>query len=116
MMARLEARRLKKVIDLQRPESTRDSVGGIATTWETVATVRAEILPISTRERLMAAQARSEITHRVTIRYDSRLSEMDGSWRIRYGSRIFSIDGTPRNIEEANQYFEIVATEGAKDS
>lgn len=113
-MKRLEARRLKHSVILQRPTVTRDSVGGLSTSWESVAEVRAEVLPISTRERLLAAQAKSEITHRITVRYDSRLAGMDGSWRVKFGTRIFSIDGTPRNIEEANQYFEIVAIEGLK--
>ena len=113
----LKPEELKHQIYIQGPPvSTKDSVGGVSFSWTTILTSWAKIQPISTRESMLAAQSKSSITHRVTIPFANELDGIDGSWRIKtvVGNRIFSIDGV-RNIDEANEVYEIVCTEGLKE-
>lgn len=98
-------------VTLQRPGGTRDAVGERVTTWTDVATVWANVTPTSTAERNIAAQAHSLVTHRITIRYGSEWSTIDGSWRVKFGTRYMPIEGV-RNLEEKNLWIELVCTEG----
>jgi SPP1 family predicted phage head-tail adaptor len=103
---------LNKRVLLQSPTGSRDAVGERSTTWTDVATVWAQIEPLSVREQLAAAQMRGSITHKVLIRYSSTVSAATHAWRISYGSRVFTVDGAPRNIKEGDRYFEFLCTEG----
>lgn len=103
--------RLRHRITLQRPGGSRDAVGERVTTWTDVATVWADVVPTSTYERNIAAQAHSFVTHRITLRYGSEWSAIDGSWRVLFGERALPIEGV-RNIDEVNKTIELVCTEG----
>lgn len=103
-----------RMIILQSPAGTRDAIGERVTTWTNVATVWAEISPISVRDLIAAGQTQSEVTHRVRIRYESTISAIDSSWRVLYGARIFVISGV-RNINEAGREFELLCSEGLRD-
>lgn len=105
---------LKHRILWQRQTTTRDSSGDVTKTYTTMGGAWAKISPLSTSEKMIAAQTRSSITHRITQRYDPAFEDMDGTWRGVYGTRTFIVDGIPRNLDEANQWVEIVATEGLK--
>jgi len=102
---------LRHRVTLQRPGGTRDAVGERQTSWTSVATVWASVVPTSTGERMIAAQAHSFITHRVTIRYGSEWAGIDASWRVLFGARAMPIEGV-RNLEEDGRWFELVCTEG----
>lgn len=108
----LVASRLRHTITIQKSVSTSDSVGDATLSYETVAVVRAEINPLSTRDRFLAAQSKSEATHRVVVRYDERLADMDGSWRLLFGDRTFMVEGRVTNTNERNREMIIVAIEG----
>ena len=56
-------------VEIQARAVSRDEYGGIAATWETVATVWGEVIELSGRELWQAAQVRPDLTSRVTIRY-----------------------------------------------
>lgn len=99
---------------LQRPGGSRDAVGERVTTWTDVATVWANVTPTSTSERMLAAQARSLVTHRVTIRYGSEWSAIDGSWRVKFGTRYMVIEGV-RNLQEGGRWIELVCVEGGAE-
>ena len=86
-------------------------MGERQTTWTDVATVWADVVPTSTYERNIAAQAHSLVTHRITIRYGSDWSTIDGSWRVMFGDRALPIEGV-RNVDENNRMIELVCTEG----
>lgn len=100
-------------IVLQSPTGSRNAVGERSTSWTSVATVRAKIEPLTANQRFIAAQANSEVSHRVTVRYDSSIAAIDGSWRVKFGGRYFVIDGV-RNIEERNKIIELLCKEGLK--
>lgn len=106
--------RLTHRVTLQRPGGTSDALGERQTTWTDVATVWASVMPTSTTERNIAAQAHSFVTHRITIRYGSEWSTIDASWRIKFGTRYMPIEGV-RNLEEQGRWIELVCTEGGAE-
>ena len=56
---------------LQEEVQTADGAGGYIRSWKDVAELWAEIEPVSGRERVVAVQRESGVTHRVTLRYRS---------------------------------------------
>ena len=81
-------------ITIQKPGTELDSYGQIAATgWSDVATVWANIRPVSGREKLRAGAVESALSHTVCILYQDRLmppTTVD-AWRIKFGSRLFNI-------------------------
>lgn len=59
---------LDQRVTLQSVSSTTDAGGGRVETWATVATLWANVRPLSGRERLQADQIESPANYRVTIR------------------------------------------------
>lgn len=106
--------KLQHSIILQSPGGIRDAVGERVTTWTNVATVFASINPLTVRESFEAEQVQSSVTHKIIIRYDSAIAAIDHSWRILFGVRVFIIDGV-RNIDEANEMFQLKCTEGLRE-
>lgn len=104
--------KLNKRVLLQSPGGTRDAVGERTTTWSDVATVWAQIEPLSVKEQIAAAQARGSVTHKILIRYSATVVAITHAWRVKYGTRIFTVDGPARNINEGNRYLELICIEG----
>ncbi len=71
MSKRTTASRLRQKLTLQSEIQTADGAGGYTRSWEEVAELWAEIIPISGREKLFAMQLESSVTHRVLIRWRS---------------------------------------------
>ena len=112
----MRAGNLRHQITLQSPQTTRDSVGEQTLAFTTVATVPAEVSPISGREQFLAAQRQASTTHLVTIRYSPDVASLNATWRVLFGTRVFSIDAPPRNIDERNIMLELQCTEGLRDA
>lgn len=108
--------KLRHRITLQKPDpdATRDAVGERETTWIDVLTCYASVVPTSTAERHLAAQAHQFTSHRVTLRYESELSAIDASWRVLFGDRKLPIDGV-RNLDERNRTLELTVIESARE-
>jgi len=113
----MQAGRLRHRVTIQKPSTsaTTDSVGEPTTPWVAVMTdYPAEVAPVSTGERHIAAQNHMLITHRVTLRYCSALSAIDNSWRIVFDGRYLPIEGV-RNLGEDNRSMELVCVEGLRE-
>jgi len=83
------AGRLDKRITIQVSTSdSRDSFGDSTPAWTDLATVWAEIVPISGREFWAAQAVNAEKDLRITIRYRDDITPKN---RIVYGSRVFDI-------------------------
>jgi SPP1 family predicted phage head-tail adaptor len=95
--------------------ASRDAVGQRTTTWTNVAQVYAKIEQLSGSEQFIAAQRQASSTHKVSIRYDSRLAEMDGSYRFMFGTRPLILDAPPVNQDERNILLECTCVEGLRD-
>jgi SPP1 family predicted phage head-tail adaptor len=59
--------------------------------------VWAAIEPLSTKELLHAQQISAELSVKIRIRFNNRVSAEDG---VIYGDRIFEIVGPPINVDE----------------
>jgi SPP1 family predicted phage head-tail adaptor len=103
---------MRRRITLQSRDATVDANGGQVTSWTNVATVWASIEPLSVRELLAAQSVQSEISHKITLRYQPALASMKAlaAMRALYGTRIFSIAGG-MNLDERNRELDLLATE-----
>jgi len=101
--------KLNKRIKIQSRSATLDDFGQQINNWSTVATVWANIKPISGREKLRSMAMQSELTHTVAIRYNVNFlpPKKVAAWRINYhsaaGDRIFNITAA-MDIDEAREY------------
>jgi SPP1 family predicted phage head-tail adaptor len=97
----------------QQVSSTQDAYGQPLTSWTDVATVWAEILPLSGRELVNAQAVAPEVSHQITIRWKSELSNTKAvaAMRAVYKGRYFNITA-PMNVDERNRVIILLATEG----
>jgi SPP1 family predicted phage head-tail adaptor len=104
--------KLNRKITIEELNRASDGYGGFDESWMTLETVWAKIEPISAKQRFFADKLEHNVTHIITIRYDSTLfSNLNNNQRILYDSRYFQIHGFI-NIKEENRYIEIMAKEG----
>lgn len=61
--------KLRHRVTLQKQINTQNDYGAFVTTWQDIATVWAEIKPISGREYFEANQVHSEVTTQIWLRY-----------------------------------------------
>lgn len=100
--------RLRHRLTLQQVLQTPDSVGGYTASWNDVAQLWAEILPLSGREKLFAGKIQAQSTHRISIRYRNDISS---SHRLVFESRIFNIRAV-MNEHERDDMLELLVEEG----
>lgn len=112
-MTNLRGGTLTRTIQIQSRSTTKDSFGGQTMTWTTLKTVYASIEALAGTERLAAQSFSTDVSHKVTIRYDAMFADprQVATYRILYGTRIFNIEAA-MNIDEANRVIELLASEG----
>lgn len=81
---------LNQRVQIQRVSNTRDDMGGMIQSWATIATVWAEVKPISAGEQFRRQQIQASASHKVTIRYRNDLLPSD---RIVWRNRTFQLKG-----------------------
>lgn len=100
--------RLKRRVVIEQPVDAADAQGGFTRSWQTLASVWAELLPLSGREALTDERLNASATYRVVMRYRA---DVDASKRLKFGARIFNI----RSVivpEEAKRTLELLVEEG----
>lgn len=107
------AGKYRQRVILQSPAGARDAVGERTTTWSNVATVWANVRPLTGREQIVASQRQQITDHVVEVRYSSALAALDASWRVLYGSRVLTIDGAV-NADERKREFILYCTESER--
>jgi SPP1 family predicted phage head-tail adaptor len=109
----MQAGQLRKRILIQSPPTGQNAYGEPLTTWADVATVWAEITPLSARELFAAQAVQSETSHKITVRYRAEFANPKtvAGMRVVHSGRIFNITGAI-NIDERNRTVELSATEG----
>ena len=81
---------LRERITITKNTLVADGLGGSTDTWATLATVWAEIRPLTSKELEVSGQVQAQGGYRVTIR--SR-SDVTAAMRITWGSRTLEING-----------------------
>ena len=112
----MEIGRLNKRIMLQRRTGALDGSGQLANSWVDVATVWADIRPITGREKMRALMVGWELTHTVLIRYNVTFPPVQtlATWRVKYGDRILSISSA-LDFDEAHAVIVLDCIEGGPD-
>lgn len=80
--------RLNQRVALQSPTATKDAAGQAVESFATVATVWAEVSPLTGREFEAAMATNSEVELKVIMRYYSGLSTR---WRLLHGTKVYRI-------------------------
>ena len=65
--------RLRSELALEQSQQTADGLGGFSETWVEIATLFAQIEPITARDVFGADQTLETVTHRVTVRWRTDL-------------------------------------------
>lgn len=103
------ASRLRNKVAIQQPVRISDGAGGYTQSWEDFAVVSAEIEPFSGRERFSSFQLKSEVSHKITIRY---IAGINSDMRIMLGSREFNIRSSVNPLER-NEQLVLLCDEGS---
>lgn len=112
----MHAGQLRHTITIQSRSATKDDYGQKVNTWATVATTRADIRPLSGREKVSGMEMAVKLTHTVAVRYQAALvPPLEAStWRVLFGSRVLNIIAS-RNLEEKNRWIVLECEEGSLD-
>ena len=115
-MSSLRAGQLNRRITVQQQSSAQDSYGAPVRTWTDVATVWADIQPLSGRELESAQRMASEVSHQITVRYQAPFTDTRAvaAYRVRYKGRVFNLHAA-LNEDEANVLITLLASEGLND-
>lgn len=107
-MAQLAAT-LRRRVRIEQPVYTPDDAGGQSTGWQELATVWADVRPVSGQTVFEAAQRQERVTHKVFIRFRE---DVTASMRLVLGSRVFAIRAV-LDPEEDRQRLLLLVEEGA---
>lgn len=115
-MTALRAGQLTRRLKIQSRSTTQDSYGGPGLVWTDIATVWAEIQPLTGRELESAQRMASEVSHQITVRYQALFADpkVVAGYRAIYKGRIFNIHAS-MNEDERNTVLTLLASEGMDD-
>lgn len=102
----MKAEKMRHRITFQLQSEEKDSLGGYDDSWKDVATVWAQISPVSSREYFGQVRENT-VSHKVYCRYRAGISPQ---MRIKFGSRIFRVVSV-LNWEERNEGLTIMCEE-----
>lgn len=108
-------KRLTCLCDIQENHQTKTPGFKEATdNWETIQRVWADVSPLSGREYWNATQVQAGTTHKITFRWSSSL-QLRATHRLKFGDRLFQFQEPPRNVDERNFFYEVMAFEIPKE-
>jgi SPP1 family predicted phage head-tail adaptor len=79
---------LDRRLVLEAPVETDDGAGGVARSFETVATLWAQLTPVRARADTAADSLAALVTHRIVVRMPRTITTLN---RFRDGTRIFRV-------------------------
>lgn len=102
----MKAEKLRHRITFQKTSGDKTTLGDYEDDWKDVATVWAQISPVSGREYFTQVRE-TTVSHKIYCRYRKKITPQ---MRIKYGNRIFRIISV-LNWEERNQGLTIMCEE-----
>lgn len=109
----MQAGKLRHRVTIQEPVQLQDSEsGGVVPSWLDIATVWAEVYPLSAREFISAQAEQSEVTTRITIRYRPGITNKH---RILFRQQVFNITGVLPDPDSGMEYLTLPCSEGVND-
>lgn len=106
----MRAGELRHKVKLQEYTILQNTYGEATKVWTTYATVWARIQPLKGNEALLAQQIKAELSHRLTIRYNSSVK---AKHRVKFNERIFDVNSV-RNLDERNVEQELMVKEAVE--
>jgi SPP1 family predicted phage head-tail adaptor len=115
-MSSVSAGQLSHRIRIQLPTVAKDVLGAPTQTWSDMATVWADIQPISGREARIADRIAAVVSHQITVRHRSEFNDPKSvaQMRVLFRERVFSIHAA-LHVDEANVSVMLLASEGARN-
>jgi SPP1 family predicted phage head-tail adaptor len=113
-MSAIGSGQLKHRVRIQQPGTLKDALGAPTQTWVDLATVWADIQPLSGREARIAERLSSRVSHQITLRYRAEFGDPQrvAQMRVLYRTRVFAVHAA-LNDDEANVAVILLATEGS---
>ena len=100
--------KFRHFITLQGQGTSRDSGGGISSGFSTIASVYANVKPKSGKEVYKQGKLIGSVTHEITIRYRTDITNAS---RISFNNKFFNIRSII-NIDERDRYLKLMCEEG----
>jgi len=100
--------KFRHFITLQGKGTTRDSGGRISSGFSTIASVYANVVPKSGKEVYKQGKLIGSVTHEITIRYRTDITNAS---RISFNNKFFNIRSII-NIDERDRYLKLMCEEG----
>ena len=111
-MAAVASGKLRHKVQLQDEQIAQDpDTGEMVKTWATIATLWAEIVPLSGREFLAASAEQSEVRSRITIRYRE---DVTAAMRVVYRGKYFNILAVLPDAESGKEHLTLMTGEGVR--
>lgn len=88
-----------------------DEVGDTVNEWVLYDSSWASIEPLRGEERYEAQRVQGSISHKIRVRYSTRLAAMTGKHRAVYAGRIFDLVGPPGDLMAKHRELELLAVE-----
>lgn len=107
----MEIGRLRHRITLMRQVNEINDYGATQTKWKSIATVWAEVKPLSGREYFSAQQVQSEITTQIWLRH---LDGIKPSMRVKFGKRFLEVVAV-LNTQERNVSLQLMCKEAVDE-
>ena len=76
--------------------------------WQDMATVWAQVVPLSVREFLQAASTQNEISARVVVRYSKITATVTVDDRLQHGADVYEIKGIMADPASGREYLTLV--------
>ncbi|SXF83116.1 phage head closure protein [Klebsiella variicola] len=109
----MQAGKLRHRVTLQEPVKEQNpTTGAVINTWRDVATIWAEVSPLSAREFIAAQASQGEVTTRITIRYRAGVTRKH---RILFRGGVYNIEGVLPDPRSGREYLTLPCSEGAND-
>lgn len=105
---------LRHRVTLQRKVATSQNpqTGAPVYEWLDIATVWAEVAPLSAREFVASQAMPSQVTTRMTIRYRD---DVDSQCRAIHRGKVFDIHGVLPDVVSGIEYLTLPCSQGAND-
>jgi len=105
----MRAGKLRHVVTIQQPIKTNNAINEAVIDWQVFARdIRANLLPLGSKEFFAQDKEKSSITHKLFIRY---IEGVTNQMRIIMGARIFEIVAPPINVDEMDRELVIMVKE-----
>lgn len=103
---------LRHKVQLQEKQVSQDpDTGEMVELWVDVASVWADIVPMSGREFMAAGAEQSEVRGRIVIRYRD---DIDATWRVVYRGKAYAIFAVMPDEVSGREHLNLMTGEGVR--